>query len=142
MVAHVVEGHRGVITNVRGGESKPVGADEDVRRAWEEASRALDEITGDPAALAEEVDGPVGKMPVGQIISQFVTMDLLVHTWDLARAVGADEHLDEDAVGSAYEALKPMDAMIRQPKVFGPKLAPPPGADAQTEFLYFLGRRA
>ena len=66
VVAHVVEGHRGVITNVRGGESKPVGADEDVRRAWEDASRALDEITGDPAASAEEVDGPVGKMPSGR----------------------------------------------------------------------------
>jgi hypothetical protein len=69
-------------------------------------------------------------------------MDLLVHTWDLARAVGADDHLHEDSVHHAYEALKPMDAMIRQPNVFGPELEPPPGADLQTEFLYFLGRRA
>jgi hypothetical protein len=69
-------------------------------------------------------------------------MDLLVHTWDLARAVGADEHLDEDSVRDAYETLKPMDAMIRQPKVFGPKLEPPLDADQQREFLYFLGRRA
>jgi len=35
-----------------------------------------------------------------------------------------------------------MDAMIRQPNVFGPKLDPPSGADVQTELLYFLGRRA
>jgi hypothetical protein len=69
-------------------------------------------------------------------------MDLLVHTWDLARAVRADERLDEDSVSRAYEALKPMDAMIRQPNVFGPKLEPPLGADLQTEFLYFLGSRA
>ncbi len=142
VVDHVVAGHRSVIAGVRGGESKPVGADEDSRRAWEESSRAIDEITGDPEALAKEIDGPVGKMPVGQIIGQFVTMDLLVHTWDLARAVGADELLDENSVRHAYEALKPMDAMIRQPTVFGPKLEPPPGADLQTEFLYFLGRRA
>jgi hypothetical protein len=66
-------------------------------------------------------------------------MDVLVHTWDLARTIGADESLDENAVRSAYEALKPMDAMIRSPKVFGPKLEPPKGADVQTEFLYFLG---
>ena len=65
-------------------------------------------------------------MRAGQIIGQFVTMDLLVHTWDLARAVDADEHLDGDSVRHAYEALKPMDAMIRQPNVFGPKLEPPP----------------
>jgi hypothetical protein len=81
-------------------------------------------------------------MPVGQVIGRFVTMDLLVHTWDLARTIGSDERLDEDSVRQAYEALKPMDAMIRQPNFFGPKLEPPLGADLQTEFLYFLGRRA
>ena len=142
VVAHVVQGHRGVISGVRGGESKPLGADEDPRQAWEEASRAIDEIAGDPEALAQEIDGPVGKMPAGEIIGRFVTMDLLVHTWDLARAVGAADRLDEDSVRHAYEALQPLDAMIRQPNVFGPKLEPPPGADLQTEFLYFLSRRA
>lgn len=142
VVAHVVAGHRSVIANVRGGTPAPLDADEDPKRAWEEVRRGIDEIAGDPTALAKEIDGPTGKMPAGQIIGRFVTMDLLVHTWDLARAVGADERLDEDSVRQAYEALKPMDAMIRQPNVFGPKLEPPPGADLQIEFLYFLGRRA
>jgi uncharacterized protein (TIGR03086 family) len=142
VVAHVVAGHRGVIAGVRGGESTPLGAEDDPKKAWEEASRAIDEITADRAALDKEIDGPTGKMPASEIIGRFVTMDLLVHTWDLARTVGADEHLDEDSVRRAYEALKPMDVMIRQPNVFGPKLEPPPGADLQTEFLYFLGRRA
>jgi uncharacterized protein (TIGR03086 family) len=142
VVAHVVAGHRGVVAGVRGGESTPLGADDDPKEAWEEASRAIDEITADQAARAKEIDGPTGKMPAGELIGQFVTMDLLVHTWDLARTVGADERLDEDSVRHAYETLKPMDDMIRQPNVFGPKLEPPPEADLQTEFLYFLGRRA
>jgi hypothetical protein len=81
-------------------------------------------------------------MSAGEIISRFVTMDLLVHTWDLARTVGADEHLDEESVRRAFEGLKPMDAMIRRPGFFGPRLDPPADADVQTEFLYFLGRRA
>ena len=80
VVAHVVEGHRGVIAAVRGGASEPMGADEDPKQAWENASRAIDEITGDPNAAAKEMDGPTGKMPAGQIIGQFVTMDVLVHT--------------------------------------------------------------
>jgi uncharacterized protein (TIGR03086 family) len=142
VVAHVVAGHRSVIAGVRGGEPSPLGADEDPKEAWEEASRAVDEITGDPESLAKEIDGPAGKMPAGELIGRFVTMDLLVHTWDLARTVGADERLDEDAVRRAYEGLKPMDAVIRRPGVFGPKLEPPSGADLQTEFLYFLGRQA
>jgi uncharacterized protein (TIGR03086 family) len=142
VVAHVVEGHRGVIAGIRGGESEALGPDEDPKAAWTEASKAIDEITGDPEALAKEIDGPVGKMPAGDIIGRFMTMDLLVHTWDLARTVGADEKLDEESVRHAYEGLKPMDAMIRQPNVFGAKLDPPAGADLQTEFLYFLGRPA
>jgi uncharacterized protein (TIGR03086 family) len=119
-----------------------LGADEDPRQAWEIASRAIDEISGDPETVAKEMDGPAGRMPVGEVIGQFVTMDVLVHTWDLARTVGADERLDEDSVRRAFEALKPLDAMIRQPTVFGPKLDPPHDADLQTEFLYFLGRQA
>ncbi len=142
VVAHVVQGHQAVIAMVRGGEPKPLADDEDPKTAWEDSFRAIDEITGDPDVVAMEVDGPVGKMPVGQVIGRFVTMDLLVHTWDLARAVGADEHLDEDSVRHAYEGLKPMDAMIRRPNFFEAKLDPPAGADLQTEFLYFLGRRA
>src|ERR1700722_16649658 len=74
VVVHVVAGHRAVIAGVRGGESKPVGDDQDARRAWEDSSRAIDEITGDPEAAAKEIDGPVGTMPAGQIIGQFVTM--------------------------------------------------------------------
>jgi uncharacterized protein (TIGR03086 family) len=142
VVAHVVEGHRSIIDRVRGGTSDPLSAGEDPKRAWEDVSRAIDEITGDPEAAAKELDGPTGNMSAGEVIGKFVTMDLLVHTWDLARTVGADERLDEGSVRRAYEAMKPMDAMIRQPNVFGPKLDPPIDADLQTEFLYFLGRRA
>ena len=40
-----------------------------------------------------------------------------------------------------YDHLKPMDEALRQPWAFGPKVPPPPGADLQTEFLCFVGRR-
>jgi uncharacterized protein (TIGR03083 family) len=69
VVAHVVEGHRSVIAGVRGEEAEPLSADEDPRRAWEKVSQAINEITGDPEAVAKEVDGPTGKMPAGEIIA-------------------------------------------------------------------------
>jgi uncharacterized protein (TIGR03086 family) len=142
LVAHVVTNHRGVIAGIRGGEPTPLGDDEDPKQAWEQATRTVNEIVEDPEALAQVLDGPTGKMPAGEVIGRFMSMDVLVHTWDLARTVGADERLNEEMVRQAYDALKPMDAMIRQPGVFGPKLEPPAGADLQTEFLYFVGRRA
>src|SRR4051794_11303122 len=63
VVAHVVGGHRGVIAGIRGEPSEPLRDDEDPVQAWKDASRTLDELTGDPEVLATEVDGPVGKMP-------------------------------------------------------------------------------
>jgi uncharacterized protein (TIGR03086 family) len=142
IVAHIVAGHRNVLSGLRGEEPEGLGVDEDPTQAWEDVSQAVAAITQDPDVVRKEIDGPVGKMSVGEVIDRFVTMDLLIHTWDLARTVGADEHLDEDAVARAYEVLKPMDEMIRRPNFFGPKLDPPVDADLQTEFLYFVGRRA
>jgi uncharacterized protein (TIGR03086 family) len=142
VVAHVVDNHRRLIAEVAGDESKPMATDEDPKMAWTSAYTAMSELTEDPEAMARSVQGPMGQMPLEQLLAQFVCMDMLVHTWDLARAVGGDEVLDEQSVRDAYETLKPMDTVIRQPKVFGPKLDPPPGADVQTQFLYFLGRRA
>ena len=142
IVGHVVGNHRWLATKVRGGEATPMADDEDPAQAWRDAYGTIRELTEDPMAMATMVEGPMGEMPLEQILGSFVCMDVLVHTWDLARAVGADEQLDADSVAQAYETMKPMDGQIRQPGVFGPKLEAPAGADTQTEFLYFLGRQA
>ncbi|MEZ5219031.1 MAG: hypothetical protein R2705_09920 [Ilumatobacteraceae bacterium] len=92
------------------------------------------------ADLSVNLPGPMGPMPAEQVLGRLVASDVLVHTWDLARAVGGDEQLPADLVAGAYSGLKPMDAMIRRPGVFGPKTPCPEGADEQTEFLCFLGR--
>jgi uncharacterized protein (TIGR03086 family) len=76
-----------------------------------------------------------------QLIGRIMATDVLVHTWDLARATGGDETLDQTAVEGAYSGLKPLDAMIRREGVFGPRIDAPEGADIQTEFLSFTGRR-
>jgi uncharacterized protein (TIGR03086 family) len=91
--------------------------------------------------LSTPLPGPFGPMPAEQMIGRLISTDVLVHTWDLARAVGGDEQLDETAVAQAYSGLKPMDAMIRMPGVFGPKIEAAEGDDLQTEFLKFLGRQ-
>jgi uncharacterized protein (TIGR03086 family) len=142
VVGHVVGNHRWLATRVRGGEAAPMTDDEDPAEAWRGAYGAVLAITEDPAAMAAMVEGPMGEMPFEQMLGSFVCMDVLVHTWDLARAGGTDERLDEASVGAAYETMKPLDDQIRQPGFFEPKLEPPVGADTQTEFLYFLGRRA
>jgi uncharacterized protein (TIGR03086 family) len=142
VVGHVVGNHRWLATTVRGGEPQPMAVDEDPAEAWRDAYAGILALAEDPVAMDELVEGPAGKMPFEQMLARFVCMDVLVHTWDLARAVGGDEQLDEGSVTQAYRTLKPMDEQIRQPGFFGPKLEPPADADVQTEFLYFVGRRA
>ena len=142
VVGHVVGNHRWLATPVQGGEPQPMADDEDPAEAWRGAFSTIRGLTEDRVAMGTLVDGPAGKMPFEQMLGRFVCMDVLIHTWDLARAVGADEQLDEASVSLAYAELKPMDEQIRSPGFFGPKLEPPPTADIQTEFLYFVGRRA
>lgn len=111
----------------------------DVPASWAAARNAI--VTAIHSTdLRTPVPGPVGLMPAEQVIERLMSVDVLVHTWDLARAVGGDELLEEADVMRAYEVMKPMDEIVRMPGVFGPKLPAPTGADLQTEFLHFLGR--
>jgi uncharacterized protein (TIGR03086 family) len=141
VVGHVVGNHRWLVATVRGSEPQGLGDGEDPAEAWRTVYGEILGIGDDPTALATVIEGPMGKMPFEQMLGSFVCMDVLIHTWDLARAVGADDRLDEASVADAYETMKPLDEAIRQPGFFGPRLEAPSGADLQTEFLYFLGRR-
>jgi uncharacterized protein (TIGR03086 family) len=139
VVVHVANNYLNVAAGLTGGQAEPIGDDEDITAAW---ARARDGITHALATgdLTVNLPTPMGPMPADMFIGRFVAMDTLVHTWDLARAVNGDEHLNQDAVAHGYEGLKPMDAMLRMPGVFGPKVPSAEGADLQTEFLNFLGR--
>lgn len=139
VVEHVANNLHRVGAGLRDEEPHTITADEDIVTAWD---AARDQFLGtvETADLTKSVAGPFGPMPAEQVIGRFVSTDVLVHSWDLARATGGDEQLDERIVAAAYSGLKPMDAMLRQPGVFAAKVDPPPGADLQSEFLAFLGR--
>lgn len=140
VVGHVVGNHRWLAATVRGVEPRGMGDDEDPGVAWRDAYDEILTLVEDPDAVATTIEGPMGTLPFGEMLGSFVAMDILVHTWDLARAIGADDRLDEASVAEAYETMKPLDGAIRQPGFFGPRLEAPPGVDLQTEFLCFLGR--
>lgn len=139
VVEHVANNVLSVTAGLSGTAPQTVGADEDIVTAWNRALAAARSVLP-TADTSQNVPGPMGPMPAEMVIGRLMSMDTLVHTWDLARAVGGDERLDDDAVAHAYSGIKPMDAMIRRPGVFGPKVESAPGADLQTEFLNFLGR--
>ncbi len=154
VVAHVINEQRRVLATVRGTESKSlygVPVTEmgvvpepepyaDLAAAWREIGAGLVEAIDDPACADAQLPTPVGFMPFGEMLGA-LPEDVLIHSWDLARATGGDEWLDQEAVAHVFEKFKPMDEALRQPWAFGPKVQPPAGADLQTEFLCFVGRR-
>jgi uncharacterized protein (TIGR03086 family) len=84
----------------------------------------------------------VGDIPAAMLLG-FRIGDLTLHSWDLARAVQADETLDPVLVQAAWDALAPMGETIGQTGVFGAGPSGAVGEDAplQTRLLDLTGRR-
>ena len=82
-----------------------------------------------------------GDVP-GEHYATELASDYLIHAWDLARAIGADEKLDTELVEVVYEKAKPIEEQLRASGLFGSKVTPAPGADRQTELLAVYGRVA
>jgi uncharacterized protein (TIGR03086 family) len=116
-------------------------ADQEPVVAWHEARDAIQSALDDPATAEREYEGMFGTQTFEQGVGRFLGPDLIVHSWDLARATGGDEHLDEDACRTLLREWSPLDEPMRQPGGFGPKIDPPQADDPQTQLLNFAGRR-
>jgi len=69
-----------------------------------------------------------------------LTAEVLVHTWDLARALGVDPRLDPELCEVSSAAVGPNEESLRSSGLFGPAVAVPKRADAATRLVAFMGR--
>ncbi|TDE17876.1 TIGR03086 family metal-binding protein [Actinomadura sp. 6K520] len=67
-------------------------------------------------------------------------LELLVHTWDLARATGQSVVFDADLVGPALETARRLAPVGRAAGRVGPERALPEDADDQARLLALFGR--
>jgi uncharacterized protein (TIGR03086 family) len=154
LMSHVVGGtHRIAQIGEGGGDAEP-DPDSDVDSGvsgvpddgWPQAyAQARERFT---AAWAEDgkldavVTVPWGSMP-GRIALAGCVMEVVAHSWDLARALGRSEGLDEElaefALEAARQALPPERRGGEVP--FGPVVSAPEGADVYGELAAWLGRR-
>jgi uncharacterized protein (TIGR03086 family) len=88
------------------------------------------------------VHHPMGDIPVHQLFD-FRIMDLTLHAWDLARAIGASEALPDVLVTHIYARLLPLKEVIGQIGIFGlgPSEDLDPDAPTQLKLLDLTGRR-
>ena len=116
--------------------------DDDPLGAWTMFADTLQAALDDPSVAAREFDvGPPGVMSVEQAIGMLVVGDILVHTWDLARAGGLDEQLDARIAAEMYAGMQPMDDMLRSSGHYGPRIDVADDADVQVKLIAFTGRR-
>jgi uncharacterized protein (TIGR03086 family) len=116
--------------DVLGGD--PVGV---TLRSIEQASAAF-ERGGD--RIVQLSRGPT---PAGVYCLERMN-DLVVHNWDLARAIGAEVALDPECMEVALTGFRTVEAQLRPTGALGPDVAVPDDADLQTRYLAFFGRRA
>ncbi|MGH3672476.1 MAG: TIGR03086 family metal-binding protein [Pseudonocardiaceae bacterium] len=140
VVAHVIDTHYRILATLDGAEQPAVSPDDDLPMRWSAVTGVLVDTINDEAIASKIVKSMIGEQPFGSLVGSLLCIDTLVHTWDLARATGQDEHLDPAAVATAMGFLAPLDDVIRRPGGFGPKIESEPGADEQTKFLNFCGR--
>jgi uncharacterized protein (TIGR03086 family) len=126
------------------GITLPVGPSVDIDpvAAWTTQTDAVQALLDDPASTERMLTNEhFGSVPLPTAIDRFYTADVFMHTWDLARATGQDERLDEAKCRELYEGMLPMEEVLRASGQYGPRTPVPEDADVQTQLLAFIGRR-
>jgi len=142
VVRHVVE-TSGMFFGFVGREM-PEGpsADDDPVGAFDNARAAIQADLDDPERAGTEFEGFFGRRSFASAVDQFLAGDLVIHRWDLARAVGLDVEIAPEDIKRAWADAEVFGEAARSPGVFGPALDPPADCDEQTRLLAFVGRKA
>ena len=113
----------------------------DPRAAWTAASAGAVRAVGEQGAMDRIVHLSFGDVP-GREYALQVFADHLIHAWDLARAIGADEHLDDELVASCATWFEAVEEAYRSAGAIAERPPVPGHADSQTLLLARFGRRA
>lgn len=147
LLAHMTVQHHGFARAVAGEHTdvadwRPVPAD-DVVAAYDAAADHVLAAFRTPAdkAYLPEIRGGV-TVPAGMAMG-FHFVDYVVHSWDVAAALGRTVEFDDEVLAAALDVARqvPTDDASRGPGLsFGPVLPAPPGAGTLDEVLTALGR--
>ncbi len=141
VVRHLVEWVPAFFSGYAGVDLAPgPSVDDDPVGAWESLDRGLRGLLDDPAVAGRPTSSPGGEATVEEAVDRFVTGDLLVHTWDLARAAGLDETLDADEVRRGLESMAGIGDVLVASGHYQPATAVADDADEQTRLIALTGR--
>ena len=144
IVAHLVEW---VPPFLEAGAGVQVGAGpavvDDPVGAWKHLDTAIEALLADPGVGGARFEHPqAGAHPLDRAISMFILGDVLIHTWDLARATGQDETLDAAIVSAQLAGMEALDEdLLVSSGHYKARQLVAPDADEQTRLIALTGRR-
>jgi uncharacterized protein (TIGR03086 family) len=109
--------------------------------AWRALAKAVETALADDVVAQEVTDTPMGTMTFEAAVEMICTPDVIVHSWDLARATGLDETLNPEDVHRLLVTIEPLGDALEQSGQYGPRVAVPDGSSEQTRLLALVGRR-
>jgi uncharacterized protein (TIGR03086 family) len=108
---------------------------------WDSAVAQARRSVSAPGAAESTVHLSYGDDRASAYLMQLAT-DHLIHAWDLASAIGADQHLPDHLVQACADWFTEVEPMMRAAGAIGPRPPVADDADAQTRLLAAFGRRA
>ena len=114
--------------------------DGDPVRSWAAHVDAVQELLDGPGGELTIDDPFLGGGPLGELVDRIYTTDVLLHTWDLARATGQDDTLDADTCAELLAGMAQMEGPMRASGQYGPAVPVPDDAPAQDRLVGFIGR--
>lgn len=124
-----------------GGVHIPAGEPADPAGSWARQSAAVQELLDDGARASGRFAHPrLPTLPLADAIDTYYTPDVFMHTWDLARASGADDTLDEATCAAMLAGMEAMTEAIRSSGEFGEQQPVPDDATPQQRLIAFIGR--
>jgi uncharacterized protein (TIGR03086 family) len=146
LLNHVVSGNLWAAELAAGATVESVGdrLDGDVLGAgpagsYAASARAAAAAFRRPGALDAPCAVSYGPVP-GSVYAGHRFIDVFIHGWDLASAIGQDIALDAHLMEACRQIIAPQLELFRAAGAFAAPLPIPPDATAQTRFLAMLGR--
>ena len=137
VVNHLTDWSRGFLA--AGGVDLPALPADPVD-AWDAHAAAIQALLDRSDADRPFTHPHVGTHPLNQAIDSFYTSDVLMHTWDLARATGQDDQLDANECAALLAGMEPIEQLLRDSGQYGPRVPVPDDAPVQDRLLGFIGR--
>jgi uncharacterized protein (TIGR03086 family) len=106
---------------------------------WDRAAAAAHAAFAADGALDRIVHLSYGDRPAREYCQEMI-FDLVVHAWDLARAIGGDPHLDPALVEEVYAKVEPVADSLAGSGLFAEPVPVPETADRQTRLIAATGR--